>query len=72
MTCNVSQYLQKNAAYIKPLKKSPNNLKIMDRDKLSVAHINAKKENKQEQSSAHHTSRQSIFCKVYISEKIYT
>lgn len=53
-------------------KKSPNNLKIMDSDKLSLAHINAKKKNKQEQSSAHHTSRKSIFCKVYISEKIYT
>lgn len=26
MTCNVSQYLQKNAAYIKPFKK--NNLKM--------------------------------------------
>lgn len=44
----------------------------MDSDKLSLAHINAKKKNKQEQSSAHHTSRKSIFCKVYISEKIYT
>lgn len=46
----------------------------MDSDKLSLAHINAKKKRKikQEQSSAHHTSRKSIFCKVYISEKIYT
>ena len=51
------------------IKKSPNNLKIMDSDKLSLAHINAKrKKNKQEQSSAHHTSRKSILCKVYISE----
>ena len=66
---------KKNAAYIKPFKKreSPNNLKTMDSDKLSLAHINAKiKKNKQEQSSAHHTSRKSILCKVYISEKIYT
>lgn len=48
----------------------------MDSDKLSLAHINAKfkkkKKIKQEQSSAHHTSHISIFCKVYISEKIYT
>lgn len=35
---------KKNAAYIKTIKKSPNNLKIMDSDKLSLAHINAKKE----------------------------
>lgn len=40
MTCNVSQYLQKNA-YIKPFfKKNPKNLKIMNFDKLTLTHIN--------------------------------
>lgn len=44
MTCNVSQYLQKKCCVHQTIKKSPNNLKIMDSDKLSLAHINANKE----------------------------
>ncbi len=70
MTCNVSQYLQKNAAYIKPLKKSPNNLKIMDSDKLSLAHINAKRKiNKSNQ--VHIILHASLFFVKYILVRKY-
>lgn len=73
MTCNVSQYLQKNAAYIKPLKKIiPNNLKIMDSDTLFLTHVNAeRKERKQEQPSAHGTSRRYILFVKYILVRKY-
>lgn len=67
MTCNVSQYLQKNAAYIKPLKKESQNNELWQTD--PNPHQWSLKKLK---SSAHHISRMSMICKVYISGKIYT
>lgn len=55
------------------IKKSPNNLKIMDSDKLSLAHINAKKKERKKSNQVHIILHACLFfCKVYISEKIYT
>lgn len=63
MTCNVSQYLQKNAAYIKPLKKkkSSNNLKIMDSDTLFLTHINAERKEINKSNQVHMVLHAGLF-----------